>query len=223
MRARIGIWKRGDPAVLLSATGLAITLLLLTGMVVLVAWQGLGTFWPEPLEYIETSSGRKALVEVERTEPGPRGDRMQVKLANRDVEGLDFAWIDVKDVVRREVPAEAAVVERLTWGDFHGWLVEVKTPDGAAAKDDDERGEAMERTVAAQKEKATNLGPETVWRTGAGHQVTLRAGAIMDAWRPNRMGAGSKVGHYLGGAWEFVSGDPRESNTEGGIWPAIFG
>jgi phosphate transport system permease protein len=23
--------------------------------------------------------------------------------------------------------------------------------------------------------------------------------------------------------WEFVSGDPRESNTEGGIFPAIFG
>jgi phosphate transport system permease protein len=219
----IGVWKRGDPAVLLSATGLAITLLLLVGMVVLVAWQGLGTFWPEPLEYIETSSGRKALVEVERVEAGPRGDRMQVKLANRDVEGLDFAWIDVNDIVRRETPAEAAVVERLTWGDLHGYLVAVKTPDGTAARDDEERWAAMERAVAAQREKATNLGPETVWRTGAGHEVTLRAGAIMDAWRPNRMGVGSKTGHYLAGVWGFVSGDPRESNTEGGIWPAIFG
>jgi phosphate transport system permease protein len=219
----IGLWKRGDPAVLLSATGLAITLLLLLGMIVLVAWQGLGTFWPEPLEYLETSSGRKALVEIEKVEAGPNGDRMQVKLANRDVEGLDFAWIDVKDIVRREVPAEAAVVERLTWGDFHGYLVEVKTPEGAAAKDDDARWAALENAVAKQEHKETNLGAETVWRTAAGHQVTLRAGAIIDAWRPNRMGAGSKVGHYLGGAWEFMSGEPRESNTEGGIWPAIFG
>ena len=28
---------------------------------------------------------------------------------------------------------------------------------------------------------------------------------------------------YAGRLWEFVSGDPRESNTEGGIFPAIFG
>ena len=27
----------------------------------------------------------------------------------------------------------------------------------------------------------------------------------------------------LGRSWEFVAGDPRESNTEGGIFPAIFG
>ena len=25
------------------------------------------------------------------------------------------------------------------------------------------------------------------------------------------------------GLWEFVADDPRESNTEGGVFPAIFG
>ena len=29
--------------------------------------------------------------------------------------------------------------------------------------------------------------------------------------------------HYARKAWEFVSEDPRESNTEGGVFPAIFG
>ncbi|MFZ0389142.1 MAG: phosphate ABC transporter permease PstA, partial [Calditrichia bacterium] len=29
--------------------------------------------------------------------------------------------------------------------------------------------------------------------------------------------------HYTAKLWEFVSADPRESNTEGGVWPAIFG
>jgi phosphate transport system permease protein len=33
----------------------------------------------------------------------------------------------------------------------------------------------------------------------------------------------SKIGHWLMKAWEFVSTDPREANTEGGIFPAIFG
>ncbi|MBP1644393.1 MAG: conserved rane protein of unknown function, partial [Acidobacteria bacterium] len=32
-----------------------------------------------------------------------------------------------------------------------------------------------------------------------------------------------KLGLYLSRVWEFVSDDPRESNTEGGIFPAIFG
>src|SRR5574337_1727830 len=41
--------------------------------------------------------------------------------------------------------------------------------------------------------------------------------------RPNSMGVWSKSGVYLSRLWEFISGDPRESNTEGGVFPAIFG
>ena len=29
--------------------------------------------------------------------------------------------------------------------------------------------------------------------------------------------------HYMGKLWEFVADYPRESNTEGGVFPAIFG
>jgi phosphate transport system permease protein len=46
---------------------------------------------------------------------------------------------------------------------------------------------------------------------------------VVEAYRPNRMGVGSKVAFYAGRVWEFVSADPRESNTEGGVFPAIFG
>ena len=31
------------------------------------------------------------------------------------------------------------------------------------------------------------------------------------------------MAHYAAKAWEFVADDPRESNTEGGVFPAIFG
>ncbi len=37
------------------------------------------------------------------------------------------------------------------------------------------------------------------------------------------MGLPAKVGHYAAKLWEFVADDPRESNTEGGVFPAIFG
>ena len=46
---------------------------------------------------------------------------------------------------------------------------------------------------------------------------------IVRAYRPNSMGLGAKVQTYLSKGWEFVAGEPRESNTEGGIFPAIFG
>jgi phosphate transport system permease protein len=39
----------------------------------------------------------------------------------------------------------------------------------------------------------------------------------------NSMGLVSKVGVYLSRLWEFVTDGPREANTEGGIFPAIFG
>jgi phosphate transport system permease protein len=37
------------------------------------------------------------------------------------------------------------------------------------------------------------------------------------------MGLWAKSGLYLSKIWEFVAGEPRESNTEGGVFPAIFG
>ncbi len=37
------------------------------------------------------------------------------------------------------------------------------------------------------------------------------------------MGTTEKLGFYFAKLWEFVSDDPREANTEGGIFPAIFG
>ena len=46
---------------------------------------------------------------------------------------------------------------------------------------------------------------------------------IVRAYRPNEMGLTAKLGTYAGKLWEFLSDEPREANTEGGIYPAIFG
>lgn len=40
---------------------------------------------------------------------------------------------------------------------------------------------------------------------------------------PNRMSVRDRLAYYGGKLWEFVSEEPREANTEGGIFPAIFG
>ncbi len=56
-----------------------------------------------------------------------------------------------------------------------------------------------------------------------GRVVEISLAQMVRAYRPNAMGLFSKVGFYLSKLWEFVSDDPREANTEGGIFPAIFG
>ena len=40
---------------------------------------------------------------------------------------------------------------------------------------------------------------------------------------PNGMGLGEKAFAYLLKFWEFLTDEPREANTEGGIFPAMFG
>jgi phosphate transport system permease protein len=46
---------------------------------------------------------------------------------------------------------------------------------------------------------------------------------IVDVRFPNTMGVAAKSVYYAGRLWEFVADEPRESNTEGGVFPAIFG
>jgi phosphate transport system permease protein len=46
---------------------------------------------------------------------------------------------------------------------------------------------------------------------------------IVDVRFPNAMGVAAKSVYYAGRIWEFVADEPRESNTEGGVFPAIFG
>ncbi|MGD8616742.1 MAG: phosphate ABC transporter permease PstA [Gammaproteobacteria bacterium] len=56
-----------------------------------------------------------------------------------------------------------------------------------------------------------------------GREVDVPVANIVRAYRPNAMSLPAKVAFYAGKLWEFVSEDPREANTEGGIFPAIFG
>ncbi len=56
-----------------------------------------------------------------------------------------------------------------------------------------------------------------------GQEAELPFSKVVRAYRPNAMGVTDKTVFYFEKLWEFVSGDPREANTEGGIFPAIFG
>ena len=60
-------------------------------------------------------------------------------------------------------------------------------------------------------------------RTADGEERVLPLAKLVHIYQPNAMGIGDKLAHYGAKAFEFVSDEPREANTEGGVFPAIFG
>ena len=56
-----------------------------------------------------------------------------------------------------------------------------------------------------------------------GRVVSIPLEKIVKAWQPNKMTVIDKLLFYFVTLGDFITDDPREANTEGGIFPAIFG
>ncbi|MGQ0615349.1 MAG: phosphate ABC transporter permease PstA [Planctomycetaceae bacterium] len=82
-------------------------------------------------------------------------------------------------------------------------------------------GERIERHVRALD--AENARFVLVLQTAAGEEKRLLLADIVRAYPANRLGFFGRLGVYFARWWEFLSEDPRESNSEGGVLPAIFG
>jgi len=290
----------GQALTWLCGGALALNLLLVIAIMTLLAYNGLSYFWQKDLIELTLKDGRKILGEVWNEEQsaavtGAREaaaiDRIRLKTGNRDVSGLDFVWIDAKDIAGRARPRDVVLLERLEWGNFFGTMAELKRGDQVLASgpqavwtafgplherkqreledmavlekgpigdvnyaierlrleekklDLEKMPEAerasrkaeIERRLAADQERYEKLAArlsqmrdrfqaETlVMRTANGETKEMPVGTVVRALKPNDMGAFARLRLYGSRVWEFVSGDPRESNTEGGIFPAIFG
>ena len=64
---------------------------------------------------------------------------------------------------------------------------------------------------------------ELVLETASGQRTRLPVADVVRAVRPNQLGLLASAALYASRVGEFLLGNPRESNTEGGIFPAIFG
>ncbi len=76
-----------------------------------------------------------------------------------------------------------------------------------------------ERDLLAEQAKRDQI----IAKAADGKEVTLPLANLVRITRPNEMGVFAKLGDYLERFWEFMTEEPREANTEGGIFPAIFG
>ena len=305
----ISTWfKSGSPWVWLNAGAVSISVVMVVGLLLLIAVRGLSHFWPadimalsyqepdgEPFiiigEAIETeviSALRLKKTGVDLPEGQASGERHLVKVGNRDYFGLDFRWINGPWVGEINYPEKIVSVERREWGDFFGYLTEVKQ-QGKTVASGDEAWEALQTRLdrsnnlvaeikklerkeigninhgleelrletrrleldgvalgspqhqqieqerkqwdlkykGLQKQLSdlnTALNRDQMMITiSDGREVEIPLAKVVEVTRPNAMSVWTKIATYGHEVWKFVSDDPREANTEGGIFPAIFG
>jgi phosphate transport system permease protein len=294
-------FRRGDPMIWLTGSALGICILMITGLILVILFNGLSFFWPQKLELLKLKDGGVVLGEVVAREPIPnpgqpdhnKMDRLQLRLGNRDLTGSDFRWVQEDDIASREFPKDAFFVERREYGPLLGTLVSVKQEDKVVAEGPEaverllpeliqkakhdraavekiekdeigginysieqgrlrarkldlqarenpgrdlskERAEVeksteeqkalfVAKTEELSKLMATTGSAYVTFKAADGTEKELRSLDIYRAYPANRLSIFGRLGVYAGRLWEFFSGDPRESNTEGGIFPAIFG
>ena len=84
--------------------------------------------------------------------------------------------------------------------------------------------EQSDRLVSQQQQRLANLRRNVVIMANAtGKETPVALADIVRFYNPNAMGFLAKCWHYMGKLGELLWENPRESNTEGGLFPAIFG
>ncbi|MGA6098060.1 phosphate ABC transporter permease PstA [Stutzerimonas marianensis] len=181
------------------------------------------------------------LVVLERREWGNfYGELLAVKEEGTLVAEGEAAWGELQQRIERidELHQQIARLEAVDIGRINYGLerLRLKTRklelDGqldaaAQAELDAERAQWDAEYKALENElvglyRAFNRDSITM-RTMDGQEKELSLGKVVRAYRPNAMSLPDKLGFYFAKIWEFVSDEPREANTEGGIFPAIFG
>ncbi|NBB08823.1 phosphate ABC transporter permease PstA [Pseudomonas sp. SLFW] len=301
-------FNSGAPGVWISAGAVSIAVIMTIGLLAVIAVRGLGHFWPADVisaQYDVPGQEKHVLVgELVQSEQVPRArlkatglpvpdqgpefmTRDLFKVGNRDLNPSDFSWVIGEWLKDQKRPAELMTIERREWGNFYGYLVNVKEngkviAEGEAAwpqlRERIERAQtisdeldSLEKTdigainhgierlrlqarklelngqldAEAQADMATERAEydarykdiesrlsalhadfardSLTARDANGKEVEISLGKVVHAYQPNAMSVATKLGFYFQKLWEFLSDDPREANTEGGIFPAIFG
>jgi phosphate transport system permease protein len=62
-----------------------------------------------------------------------------------------------------------------------------------------------------------------IYRLPTGEEKRLPLGQIVYYYYPNQINLWQRLGVFFRNVWVFLTHEPREANTEGGVFPAIFG
>lgn len=177
----------GDPWVWMIGGALSVSLLMVIGLIGLIAVRGFGHFWPAELieTKVRTAGGEIEIVlgEITDTETltplqledtdlrgQATGDeltsRAQFKVGNRDIYGSDFRWILEPRRIETRTPDDAIMLERREYGNFYGYLVNVKR-DGEIVARGDEGYDELKKMLAENRDQVEELEQIDRYEIGA--------------------------------------------------------
>ena len=159
-------------------------------------------------------------------------------------EGPPAAWDEYRRIhpeVRRRY-AKAIWIDRHQRGELQRELRAARLAVASAQLDGRAESAAVAEAKAAEQEVIARVAEQSreldtktnelrdanrewsfEFRTVDDQLVTLPLEQMVQAWQPNRLGLVGKLRVYGSRWWEFLSDDPREANSAGGVFPAIWG
>ena len=192
-------------------------------------------------EWLSNERTPRDIVVLERREWGNfYGELLNVKEGGNLVAEGEAAWGELQHRIARidQLHGQISHLEKVDIGRINHGLerlrlktrkleLEQRLDAAAQAELDAERAEwdaeykTLEGRLASlyQDFNRDSIGVRTL----DGRELEISLGKVVRAYQPNAMSVPQKLGFYAAKIWEFVSDEPREANTEGGIFPAIFG
>ncbi|HRP74770.1 MAG TPA: phosphate ABC transporter permease PstA [Rhodocyclaceae bacterium] len=172
-----------------------------------------GDFFGRPLRLLENG---EVVAEAEALWPALQE---RIKRSNH-------LFDEIRSIERGEIGTINYRLERVRLDKRRAELRGTLTPENERAFA--ERAAALNADYAVLQKRLDTLLEEVrrdslVMMVAEGKEVTIGLNRIINAWQPNDMSIPAKVGFYIKSFYEFIFGYPREANTEGGIFPAIFG
>jgi phosphate transport system permease protein len=122
-------------------------------------------------------------------------------------------------IERKQIGAISRELEALGRAEKSGSVdVSTATARREVLQKDFDRLQAQAAEIRAEIAKSRFLGT-----TADGREITVESGALLGVFESNRASFLGRVGEMFHRIWKFLTEDPREANTEGGVFPAIFG
>lgn len=318
MKTEFNNWlRKGTPWIWINAGAVAISIVMVIGLLMLLAVRGINHFWPkdvlqatytqpvnggEPVstqiigEFVESeqiSVGQIVSSGIPVDESQDFYQRNLIKLGNRDLTGADFSWVLEDYISEVTYPENVVTLERREWGNFYGFLEQVREGDQTIASvteganfdelwaefnarlaraleiqkqiydiengaigeinyqmerlrleerrlrlEGDISAEVMGEITAAREELDARYSAlqgelqelyaqanrdSAVFHAANDQQTVVSLADVVMAYQANQMHVFAKIGTFFAKLGEFLTAEPREANTEGGIFPAIFG
>ncbi len=135
---------------------------------------------------------------------------------------------EIRNLERREIGAINHQIERERLNQRRAVLRQGEEAAASAVAEAQDRiaelqSEFQRLQARANEIRAIDRQYRVTLEDVGGRQINPEISQIVRFYSANTLSLPQKLGIYLSRWWEFVSAEPREANTQGGVLPAIFG